>query len=85
MKKIPLTLKAVAAFKHDYLTAESVELDIVDGIVVGIRHLTRAPDQHSTAVAQCIPILWSTLTTNKPPRVQDEEPAAPKPIVKKGS
>ena len=83
---IKITIQAVAAFKHDYLTGESVLLDIKDGIVVKVTPLTRAPDQHATAISQCIPTLWSTLKTNPIYREQDEvKPKPAKPAAKEGS
>ena len=78
-----VSLKAVAVFKQDYLTAEAVELEIVDGVVVAIRYLTRAPDQHATAVSQCMPILWSTLATNPIYKEQPHEEVRVKPTAKK--
>lgn len=87
-KKVPITLTAVAAYKVDYLTAESVLIEIEDGVVVKVTPVTRAPDQHATAIHKCHPLLWSTLRTNpayEPTNEQPIKPKAPiKPITKEG-
>lgn len=82
--KIPITITAVAVFKTSYLTAESVQLEIVDGVVVSVKPLTRAPDMFATAIAQCTPVLWDTSKTNPPYKAPNEEPKPAKPNPKKG-
>lgn len=56
---------AVASFKVGELLADSVELQIEDGIVIGTKRLCRGSDLPSMAIANAVRRLWSTYKTQK--------------------
>lgn len=53
-----LTCEAVTAYRIGDFTYESAKLTIVDGVVVHVEQLTRAPDMSAVAVGKAQSVLW---------------------------
>ena len=58
------TLKAVAVWRINHLCSEAVELSIENGVLTDIKRITRAPDQHGTAIGQAQGRLWQQSREN---------------------
>lgn len=51
-------IRAIAVVKSGHLLSECFELTIEDGVVVGVKALSRAPDLNSSSVGHGASALW---------------------------
>ena len=57
----PLSVKAYAVVHREGLQYETLELDIVEGVVKAVNVLTRAPDVPAIAVSKATRGLWASM------------------------
>lgn len=61
-----ITIRAVATFTtSDSFLCEAIELEIVNGVVVSHKMLTRAPDLPAVAIGAAQRQLWGSMRANK--------------------
>jgi hypothetical protein len=62
---LKVTGKFYTVGKSGHLLAEAFEIELKDGVVVGVKSLSRAPDLSATAVGICSREIWVNLRTQQ--------------------
>lgn len=58
----PVTAKAVSVYRYPgRLLSEAVELEIVNGVVISVKKLTRAEDSFNTSISRATKRLWEVI------------------------
>lgn len=65
----PVNGKFYTTAKVDHLLYCAYEIEVKDGVVVGVKCLSRAPDLAATAIGACTRDLWVNMRTQ--PEVPD--------------
>lgn len=77
-KPKPITCKSIAVFKVDDLLTLAVELEIIDGKVVSIKNVSRAPNVPASTIGAGNKNLWDQARSQlKPANLDDLVEVAP--------